>query len=170
MKNFLSNQHSIWRKIAGIGFLVLGMSIAVLLLISAYADFPLWVLGKIRGGVVEEKWYELIEENDVGELSFNYFVSYSFSTPEGKTFKGSSQLSAQEWSALVEGGEVMVVYNQFNPSNNRIDDSRFRPLLICSYLPLIFLAWLLLTQGWEIITSEFFVSRPELWRLEKKEG
>lgn len=169
MKNALSNLNSLGRKVAGFVMLALGIILAILLLFYTFRDFPLWVLGKTVTGVVEEKWYELIEENE-GELSFTYFVGYSFNTQQGEKLEGSSRLSALEWSALVEGGEVRVVYSPFSASNNRIDDSRFRPLLICSYIPFIFITWFLLTQGWEILAQEFTTARSVLWRLEKKEN
>ncbi|MBN2044416.1 MAG: DUF3592 domain-containing protein [Anaerolineales bacterium] len=168
MKKILSKQNSIGRKITGFAMLGVGIVFVILLVVNTLADFPLVVLGKTVSGVVAEKWYQLIEENQ-GELSFTYHVGYSFTTLKGEKFEGSSRLGANEWSALVEGGEVRVVYSPFDPENNRIDDSRFRPLLICTYIPFIFLAWFFLAQGWEILSGEFITKEAVLWRLDQEE-
>jgi hypothetical protein len=172
MKKIFSNLDSLGKKIAGVLLLVLGITVAVLLAINAFQDLPLWVLGKTVDGVIEEKWYELIEPeegDESGELTFTYHLRYSFTTPEGERLEGVSSLSAYEWSALVEGGKVRVVYSSIDPGNNRVDDSRFRPMLACMYIPFAFLAWLFLSQGWELLTEEIVLNKVDLWRIEKKE-
>ena len=102
-------------------------------------------------------------------MTFTYHAAYSFTTSEGERLEGETSLSANEWSALNEGGQVSVVYSRFDPANNRIDDSRFRPFLACTYIPFLFVAWLFLSQGWELLTEEIAVNRAELWRLKPKE-
>ena len=169
MKKFLSNRNSLGRKTIGFVMLALGILLVILLAINAFTDFPLWIVGKTVDGVVEEKWYELIDENEAGELTFTYHLRYSFTTADGEKIEGISDLSAYEWSALIEEGRVRVVYSSFDPSNNRVDDSRFRPLLICAYVPFIFITWIFLSQGWEILSGEFVLNKSDLWRLEKRE-
>ena len=169
MKKIFSNLDSFGKKIAGVVMLVLGVLVAALVVINQFRGFPLWVMGKTVDGIVEQKWYELIEEDAAGEMTFTYHAAYSFTTSEGERLKRETSLSANEWSALNEGGQVSVVYSRFDPANNRIDDSRFRPFLACTYIPFLFVAWLFLSQGWELLTEEIAVNRAELWRLKPKE-
>ena len=146
---------SVGKKIVGIVIFAFGLIFCFLLLKNAATDFPIWVFGRQTTGVVEKKWYELIEENNAGELSFNYFISYRFTSPNGESLFGSTRLSAQEWMTHKEGGEVGIIYASFNPSINRVDDSRFRPLLACSYIPFILIVWFSLVWGWNILSEEF---------------
>ena len=147
--------NSVGKKIAGSVLFAFGLIFCFLLVKNAAKDFPIWIFGRQTTGVVEKKWYELVGENNAGELSFNYFLSYKFTTPNGKALSGSTTLSAQEWMDHEESGEVDIIYASFNPSINRVDDSRFRPLLACSYIPFILIVWFSLVWGWNIISEEF---------------
>ena len=159
----MKNDNSLGKKIAGILLFAIGLTFLIFLLKDASKDIPIWLFGRNVTGVVEEKWYELIEENNAGELSFEYFMGYSFTTPQGERMTGSSRLSAQEWVMYTEGGEVDVIYTSFNPANNRVDDSRFRPLLICSYIPFALVIWFCLIWGWNMLSEEFRKVRPVPW-------
>ncbi|MEN8242730.1 MAG: DUF3592 domain-containing protein [Chloroflexota bacterium] len=163
----LSNFDSLGRKIAGFVLLLVGLVFLFFVLRNTVRDFPIWFFGQSVSGVVDETWYEMVEEN-AGEMSFTYFVSYHFTAPNGETHTNSSRLSAQEWMALSSSGEVIVVYSSLNPENNRIDDSRFIPLLFCSYLPFVAATWFFLTNGWKLLYAEFKEPDEELWVVEKK--
>jgi hypothetical protein len=166
MINWL-DQNSLRRKIGGSLLLAIGLIFLFFLSKNAVRDIPIWFFGESVSGEIEESWYELIEENK-GELSFTYFVSYSFIAPNGEKLIGSTGLSAQEWSGLSVGDEIIVVYSSLNPEINRIDDSRFVPLLLCSYLPFVVLTWFFLTNGWNILYAEFKKPETEDWIVEKK--
>jgi hypothetical protein len=144
--------------IGGLILFVIGLALFGLFINLAVKDFPIWIFGQKVTGVVEEKGYELIEEN-AGELSFTYYVNYSFITNNGESLSGTSSLSALEWSALVEGDDIVIVYSPFNPDNNRIDDSRYLSLFLCSYVPFILIIWFLLKQGWNLLYRE--IKQPE---------
>ena len=146
---------SVGKKIVGFVIFAFGLILCILLIKNAAKDFPIWVFGRQTTGVVEKKWYELVGENNAGELAFDYFLSYKFASPNGETLTGSTSLAAQEWMAHEEGGEVDIIYASFNPSINRVDDSRFRPLLACSYIPFILIVWFSLVWGWNILSEEF---------------
>ena len=91
--------------------------------------------------------------------TYDFFVDYSFEANDGETYVGTTELSVSEYGMFNEGGDVLVVYSPLNPTNNRIDDSRFVPLLFCSYLPVLLMIWLTLMYGWRLIAGE--VKRPE---------
>lgn len=167
MKTF-SEYNSLGKKIGGFILFGLGLLLLVLLIIYSLRDFPIWFIGKHVPGIVEETGYEVIKENK-GELSFTYSVTYTFIGPNGETITGNSSLAAQEWSALSAGQEVEVVYSPLDPSNNRIDDSRYLSILLCSYVPIIFLCWLLLYAGWNILYAEFKNYEPAPWIVKKGE-
>ena len=70
--------------------------------------------------------------------------------------------------ALSAGEDLIVVYSSLNPENNRIDDSRFVPLLFCSYLPFVVVTWFLLVSGWKLLYAEFKKPDDDLWVVEPK--
>jgi hypothetical protein len=160
--------NSLGKKIAGFLLLAVGLAVFIILIQNTIKDFPIWFFGESVEGVVEETWYELLGEDTAGELAFQYFVRYSFTAPNGETITGSTSLSAQEYSALNEGGEVLIVYSSLNPANNRVDDSRFKPLLLCSYIPFIILSWFGLVMGWRLLSSEFKKFETAPWAADKK--
>ena len=166
MRIFSTNR-SFWKIIAGLVILTLGILLSVFLIKFSISDVSIWVFGKTVYGVVDEKGYELVDET-AGELTFTYHAEYSFRTDDGERFTGITSLSAQEWSALIEGGDVKIVYSPFDPSNNRIDDSRFVPLLMCSYIPIILIAWFLLIQGWNLLYGEFKNAKEPHWSDERQ--
>jgi hypothetical protein len=163
-----SNSNPLVKKIAGFVLLIIGLAFFVLLVRNTINDFPIWFFGRSAAGVVEEKWYELIEQDNSNEFAADYFVRYRFTTPDGEVLSGSTQMAAQEWSAYVEGAEILIVYSPINPANNRVDDSRFIPLLLCAYIPFIFVIWFCLKTGWNILSEQFKKIEPEPWFVENK--
>ncbi|MGD2027600.1 MAG: hypothetical protein PVI99_07270 [Anaerolineales bacterium] len=168
MSNF-STEKSLGKILGGLALLVLGLSFSFLVIKNTITDFPIWFFGDSVLGVVDEKWYEITSEEDAEELTFKYFARYNFISPDGEKITGSTSLSAQEWSALINGGAVRVVYSPLNPENNRIDDSRFRPLLLCSYIPFLILSIFFVVQGWNLLSGEFKKRESVPWRVEQKE-
>lgn len=163
-----SNTHPTVKKIIGFVLLAIGLAFLGLFVRNTISDFPIWFFGRSATGVVEEKWYNLIEQENSADFNADYFMSYRFTSPEGNIISGSTQMAAQEWSAYVEGAEIPIVYSPINPENNRVDDSRFMPLLLCAYVPFIFLIWFCLKTGWNILSNEFKKIEPEPWIVENK--
>ena len=124
----------------------------------SYQDFTIWFFGREVTGVVDELWYEFLGE-EAGVQEYDYFVNYTFTDKAGQKLQGTTELSLLEWSVFREGMEVTVVYSPFNPAINRLDDSRFVPLLFCSYLPVAIIIWLTLMFGWRLFVGE--VKKPE---------
>lgn len=165
---FKFNEYSsLTKKISGGLLLTIGLIVSFILIRNIIRDFPIWFFGERVVGIVEESWYELVDEN-AGELTFTYYVRYNFDGPEGEEFTGSSRLGAQEWMGLSPGTEVIVMYSSLNPENNRIDDSRFMPMLLCSYVPFVIIAWFLVVNGWKILYRQFKKTEPDFWVLEEK--
>lgn len=162
-----ANSHPIFKKITGFVLLALGLTFLILFIRNTITDFPIWFFGRSVSGVVEEKWYELIEQENSNDFAADYYLSYRFTAPEGEIISGSTRLAAEEWSAYVEGDEIAIVFSPIDTSNNRVDDSRFVPLLICAYIPFIFAIWFCLSTGWKILSDEFKEIESEPWIVGK---
>lgn len=52
---------------------------------------------------------------------------------------------------LEVGGTISIVYFSLYPAHNRLDESRFMPVLICAYLPLLFLVIASLVGGYRVL-------------------
>lgn len=128
-------------------------------------DASLWILGRHTEARVIDAWIEQGADDRRGMPVYHWYVRYRFTTPGGRMVTGSSRMAAQEWTALglrnpVElavqgqgpttqsGGTTLeedpsidVVYFPAYPAHNRMDQSRFVPLLACAYVPLIVLGW-----------------------------
>jgi hypothetical protein len=142
---------SLVKTVSGGLLLILGLLCLGLLIYSLVTDLSLWVLGRRTEAEVLDLWVERTSESDAQELTFEYFASYRFSTPGGKVITSSSRLDVREWGALEMGGDVVVVYFPLYPQHNRVDESRFVPVLACAYLPLIVVAWASLGVGWYLL-------------------
>ena len=160
---FLSDLYSIRMGIAGIAVLIIGLALSYLLVESLSDDLPLWLVGQDVSAQVDESWVERTGENNAGELTFDYFVRYSFSTPQGETISGSSRMTPSEWSQYGEGSKILVTYLPADPSLNRVSDARFVPLLVCSYLPLIIIGLAILLTGWSMLAKGFKKMEPAPW-------
>ena len=165
----ISNNISPRKVLLGLVIFAIGILLTFFIIRFSMNDVPIWFFGKDVVGVVDEKWYELISEEGASDLEFEYFVRYHFVSSGGEVFTGSTSLSAQEWSALVEGRDVSIVYSPMDPANNRIDDSRFVPLMLCSYIPIIIIAYFFVTQGWSLLFRELKQEKIPHWSA-KREG
>ena len=165
MKIF-SNLNSLGKGIAGFVLLVVGLVFLIIVFKNTLNDFPIWFFGRDVSAVVEETWVEKTGENNAGELTFQYFIRYNFTAPSGESVTGTSSLAGMEWSGISEGSEVKVTYFPPNPSHNRLNDSRFMLVLLCSYIPLIVLTWFGLFAGWKLISADFKREELHPWTFE----
>lgn len=51
-----------------------------------------------------------------------HYVSYRFTTREGQTLEGTSEVLSQTWEALEQGGPVVVEYLPSSPDTHRIGE------------------------------------------------
>ncbi|MEJ2211545.1 MAG: DUF3592 domain-containing protein, partial [Anaerolineae bacterium] len=134
-----------WRQLILGGFVaLLGLALLVYLLYSLARDVSLWVFGTETTAEVDELWVERTSPEDAEELTFDYHVSYHFTTPNGRTLHNASTLDVREWGALKVGGPVDVVYFAPYPAHNRLEEGRYVTVLACAYVPLFLAAWALL--------------------------
>lgn len=135
------------RRIAGIFILLIGLFISVVIVKTMWRDIPVWFFGEKVSGFLVEMW----TENYKDDINPVYYFEYEFVTEEGEKFTGISRVPGDEWGNYVEGSELAVVYSPLNPSNNRLDDSRFVPFFFCSYIPFILFCWFAFALGREMI-------------------
>lgn len=142
-------------KIRILGFLVIlfGLVLAVMLVSSMWVDVPIWFFGNVVSATVEEKSWEILdmEDDNREHLTYEYFFKFSFTTPDGETFTGTSKVTEEEFLGVEQGGTIMVRYSRLNPEQNRVDDARFVPFHICSYAVFIVICLFALAAGREMI-------------------
>jgi hypothetical protein len=146
----------IMKRIGGVFLLGIGLVVLAFTLYFAAQDFPLWVFGKHTKAEVVEIWVERVgeaQERDEGELKFDFYVRYQFTTPGGRVITKTTKASATEWSGMWEGLLIDVVYFPLFPQLNRLDDSRWILFLSCTYIPLIVVGVIGLRVGWYMLTS-----------------
>jgi hypothetical protein len=153
------------RLIAGSLLLIANLVFAGFILYSLAGDVSLWVFGKHTLGKVEDLYVERIDDGSASEMQFEYYVRYSFSTPNGKIYTRKGSLSAQEWSSLsiarpdspdfdqlqaipphttysmLAKGLVEVVYFPLYPQHSRLAEGRYVLFLGCLYVPFLALIW-----------------------------
>ena len=147
------------------GALVMGVALALLAfaVLNLAQDASLWFLGRRIEAQVVGIWIEQDADATAEAPTFRWFIRYQFETPHGRVVTGVSRVSPWELSALgltgpidtvsagenasrqaegtiEDGGRVDVVYLPAYPAHNRLDDSRFMPVLACAYVPLMLLA------------------------------
>ncbi|HKJ28383.1 MAG TPA: DUF3592 domain-containing protein [Anaerolineales bacterium] len=140
-------------RILGIFVLIFGVLLAVMLISSMWVDVPIWFFGEKVTATVEEKWWEILdfEEDNRDQLTYEYFFQYQFTTSDGKTVSGTSKMTEEEFLNVEPGGAITVKYSRLDPSQNRVDDSRFVPFHICSYAVFIVICLFALAAGREMI-------------------
>ena len=137
--------------------LLVGLAAAAFVLGSLAADLSLWLLGRHASATVVDQWTERVGELEEGELTFRYFVRYEFTAPGGQVITKTSPLSVLEWGAMETGGPVSAIYFPLYPAHTRLEEGRFIPILLCSYLPLALVGWGGLSGGLHLIRSVFSV-------------
>jgi len=116
-------------------------------------DLALWVLGREVQAEVVDLWVEQLGDQKEGELAFQPYLQYRFTTRSGETITTTMSVSMNEWaSGSEEGGQIDVVYFPPYPQHNRIDDTRFVPLMVCGYMPAVLIAVALLVAGWQLFS------------------
>jgi len=174
------------RTLAGVLFLVIGLTLLTFMVVYLAGDVSIWVLGRHTTAEVVDAWAEQTSESEEGELTFQYFVRYRFTTSDGQVITGISSVGTAEWAGLglggpvdavhyeqehipvygigglEEGGQVAVVYFPPYPAHNRLDESRFVPILACAYLPLALLSLAGLVAGWHLMRSSPAVEVPSI--------
>jgi hypothetical protein len=189
------------KTVAGVMLLILGVGILAFLVRSLALDGSLWLLGERVPATVVSLWAEPLGEVKGGELSFQYFMTYRFTTPDGQAVTRSTRVSSGEWAGLgtagrgskgvdsydnvelgaaapvyqeqlhipqetigglKEGGSVDVVYFPPFPSHNRLDESRFLPVMVCAYLPLAVVCGLSLALGIRLLRPAVAYARDQV--------
>lgn len=150
--------------IGGLLLAALGVGLLIVFVNFSYKDFSIWFFGKEVTGMVEKTYYVQTGEAD-GVRTYEYYIDYFFTAQDGETYQGTTELSISEYGMFREGGDVKVLYSPVNPSINRVDDSRFMPILFCSYIPVFIIVLLLLINGWRLVSGEIVKPEP-LPRLE----
>ena len=156
------DDHPVVRFLAGGLFLAVALFLAGLLAWQLAQDLALWVFGReVKADVIERSVVQLGDQ-DEGELQFHYYLQYRFDASNGQTVTSTTTVSMNEWASDDEG-QVDVIYFALYPAHNRLDDSRYVPLLACLYVPVILIALAMLAAGWQLF-------RPVLARSGAGEG
>jgi len=135
-------------RIAGFVVLIIGIVLTVLLVQSLLRDIPVWVFGRRTTAIIEETSYEYIEKDDRNLI---FFFKYRFTTHDGETVVSSSRATEEEYISYRAGSEITIKYFPLNPTNSRLDDSRFVPFLLFTYVPFILICWFALAAGREML-------------------
>jgi len=128
------------------------------------SDVPIWLFGKNVPGRIEELWAENVSEADSSELSFKYYLRYSFQTEDGRRYENFKSLSATEWSSQAEGGQIEITYFPLIPSHNRINASRFIILFLCMYIPIIAIGWTSFVFGSHLLSIDKSNGTIDTWK------
>jgi hypothetical protein len=158
----ISDRSGWLRRLAGMLLLATGLALMAFTTFNLIQDASLWVLGRPTEAQVIGVWIEQAPDDSPESPSYRWFVRYRFETLDGRVVTGVSRIAATELAALghtepvdvvyageqalhesdgaiEDGGRVDVVYFPAYPAHNRLDESRFVPLLACAYVPLILL-------------------------------
>ena len=170
-------RYPLLRTLVGSALLTIGLGCLAFITINLATDLSIWVLGRRTSAQVVAAWAEETSGENATEQTFEYFVRYRFSTSSDEVFTRTTRVGVQEWGGLGMGGpvgavyqeqrkvpthsvgglkggrSVAVVYFPLYPAHNRLNDSRFAPLLACTYVPLIGLGWAGLAAGRNLLTS-----------------
>jgi hypothetical protein len=157
--------HPVIKKIGATALLAVGFFLLGFIVKITIRDFPIWFSGQSVFGVVDEMWYELIEQ-ETNNFNATYFMSYKFTSQDGEVFTGSTKMSDLEWSGFARGDQVAILYSPTNPANNRLDDSRLVPLVICSYIPFLIFIWVCISAGIKLVKDAFQKIEPKPWLTE----
>lgn len=155
------------KRIVGAVLLLLGLAGAGFLAYYLGRDLAIWVLGRHTPAYVTEKWVERTEASIEETLEFQYYLEYVFETRWGTVVTTTKPVSVKEWGGalprarkapietpsfvkdqtLAQEQPIDVVYFLLYPKHNRIDDSRYVPLLLFTYVPVVGITLALLALG-----------------------
>lgn len=80
-------------------------------------------------------------------------MAYEFTAFRGQVVTKASPLSVFEWGSLETGGPISVVNFPLYRAHTRIDEGRFIPILLCTYIALASVVRAGLWGGWHLIRS-----------------
>jgi hypothetical protein len=147
--SFLDKVHSLGRALAGTALLVFGLAGFLFVAINLARDASLWILGRHTTAEVIASRIEETAAANPEDIVFHCSIAYQFKTPQGQVFTRTARVSANE---LVDvGTTVPIVYFPLYPDHNRLDESRYVPLLACAYVPLVLLCLGVVGAGWHVI-------------------
>ena len=165
------------RLLLGLMTHLAGLALLVFVAFGLAEDGSLWVLGRHVEAQVISTWVEEQSGKQGDSRIFHWFIRYRFTTVDGRDITGISRVSATEFAALgsgqpavivsgdcddgsadragaiLEGPTVDVVYFPPIPTHNRLDESRFLPVLACAYIPLILVGCAGLIAGRNLVRS-----------------
>ena len=107
----------IFLSVMGLLFIIYGLMIPVLNVAGS----------KTIGNIVEVR-REGGERDDVTPNRYTWSVAYEFTVPGGKEYSGNTKAIGSSYSSGVSKGPVTVMYMDFFPYLNAIDESKFFPL------------------------------------------
>jgi hypothetical protein len=96
------------RMLVGTLFLAISLALLVFVTVNLVSDGSLWLLGKKTTAVVVDSWAEQANQQGEGELVFEYFVRYQFTTLDGRTITATSQVGPAEWVGVGYGQQSGV--------------------------------------------------------------
>lgn len=140
---------------AGGLLLIISLVCLAFLAVLLARDLSIWVLGRHTTAEVVDLWVERTSEEGAAELTFDYYVQYQFEASNGQVVTRTAIMAALEWSGIGIGSPVDVVYFTLYPAHNRLDDSRYIPVLACAYVPLVFLCLAGLMAGRHFLGKDF---------------
>jgi hypothetical protein len=88
------------KALGGALLFVVGVLGLAFLAVSLVKDGSLWILGTRTQAEVVDLWAEVSSAPDAPELTFRYFMQYSFTTPSGRVITETSTVGAGEWAGL----------------------------------------------------------------------
>ncbi len=151
------------RTLLGVLLLAFGLILAVAMAIYLVNDLTIWVLGKTVVGEVIQMDYVEAGQNSIGEPLFDYLVVYEFTASNGRSFVGTSSVSATEWSGLGEGALVLIGYFPLYPRHNRLDNTQFIPVYAVAYGMVTILSAAGVIGGWSILKSMYSSRKGPFW-------
>lgn len=158
LKNIQINQ-----TLLGIVLLVFGLILAIALAFYLANDLTIWVFGKTVVGEVIQMDYVEVGQNQQGEPLFDYLIVYEFQAASGRSFVGTSPVSATEWGTLGEGSPVLIGYFPLYPRHNRLDNTQYIPVYAVAYVVVGTLSAAGLIGGWSILKATHGGGKEPFW-------
>jgi len=103
---------SIW-LICGLPFFFLGVHLVKVE--KRYEAEALTVPGIVQGKRMEER-----RDSDNKGTTKTYYVSYKFSTKEGRSIESEGSVDSDAWQGLAEGAEIQIQYLPSDDTQNRV--------------------------------------------------
>jgi hypothetical protein len=159
--------------------LTAGLGCLIFLVFSLARDLSLWVFGRQVDAVIVDRWAQETSPEGASVKSFDYYLAYQFTTPDGRSFTRATTVGPREWVGLGMPGASHVVYQEqamltadwvqdevpgtapgevvevlyfpIYPAHNRLSDTRYIPVYLCLYVPMLVLALVGLRLGLSVL-------------------